>query len=141
MDYPPNVILIVVDTLRDDYSYPLKENLKKFGFISYNNAIAPTSWTIPSHASLFTGLYPPLLHKIHETKHKKNPDIRFDDLPPEITLQHFLGELGYESYLLSANPYISPPFLGYLDLIISMIHIRGNIAFFFLTTNKNILIN
>ncbi|AMQ18851.1 sulfatase-like hydrolase/transferase [Thermococcus peptonophilus] len=108
MDYP-NVILIVVDTLRDDYSYPLKENLKKFGFISYNNAIAPTSWTIPSHASLFTGLYP-LLHKIHETKHKKNPDIRFDDLPPEITLQHFLGELGYESYLLSANPYISPFF-------------------------------
>ncbi len=73
MDYPPNVILIVVDTLRDDYSYPLKENLKKFGFISYNNAIAPTSWTIPSHASLFTGLYPPYFTKYMRQNTKKIP--------------------------------------------------------------------
>ena len=58
MDDTLNVVFIVVDTLRDDYANPLKEELKKLGFISYNNVIAPASWTLPSHVSIFTGLYP-----------------------------------------------------------------------------------
>jgi len=63
---PPNVILISLDTLRADhlgsYGYALETspNLDAFaeGAILFEKAIAPSSWTTPSHASIFTGLHP-----------------------------------------------------------------------------------
>ncbi|AEC51941.1 hypothetical protein PNA2_1025 [Pyrococcus sp. NA2] len=103
MEYP-NVIFIVIDTLREDYSTSLKENLKKLGFVEYSCTIAPASWTVPSHASIFTGLYP-ALHKAHETKHKKGFGIR---LKYDNTLSKILSSLGYNTYLFTANPYIRP---------------------------------
>jgi len=104
-----NIVFIVVDTLREDYSMILWHKLKKFGFISYEKTIAPASWTVPSHASIFTGLYP-ILHKTHETKDKKGLDIRlkYDNL-----LSTTLSDLGYDTYLLTANPYIRPR-LGFI---------------------------
>ncbi len=104
----PNIILIVVDTLRYDYAKPLENALTKLGFIPYKNAIAPAPWTIPSHASIFTGVYP-IFHGAHETKNKKNPDITLEDISG-FTIQSNLSSLGYETYLLSANPYITPIF-------------------------------
>src|SRR5208283_4968523 len=62
----PNVILIIVDTLRADhlscYHYdrltsPNFDRLAANGVL-FENAIATSSWTLPSHASMFTGLYP-----------------------------------------------------------------------------------
>jgi len=59
----PNVVLIVVDTLRADhlsaYGYdrrtsPNLDRLADEGVL-FDWAIAPSSWTLPSHASLFTG--------------------------------------------------------------------------------------
>jgi arylsulfatase A-like enzyme len=59
----PNVLLIVVDTLRADhlssYGYsrqttPQIDNLAAHGVL-FQNAIAPSSWSLPSHASLVTG--------------------------------------------------------------------------------------
>jgi len=102
----PNVIFIVVDTLRKDYAKPLEEELKKFGFISYENAIAPASWTTPSHASIFTGLYP-ALHGAHETKNKKDIKVKLK-INNILSLQ--LHNLGYKTYLLSSNPYIRPEY-------------------------------
>jgi len=99
----PNVIFIVVDTLRRDYAKPLEEELKKFEFISYENAIAPASWTTPSHASIFTGLYP-ALHGAHETKNKKDIEVKFKNRNSILSLR--LQDMGYKTYLLSANPYI-----------------------------------
>lgn len=109
----PNIIIIIIDTLRDDYSKPLKEKLKKFDFIAYENAIAPAPWTVPSHASIFTGLYP-ILHKAHETKDKKGFGIR---LKHNNTLSKILSSLGYNTYLFTANPYIRPSlgFRGFND--------------------------
>jgi len=101
----PNVIFIVVDTLRKDYAKPLEEELKKFGFISYENAIAPASWTTPSHASIFTGLYP-ALHGAH--KNKKDIEVKFKNRNSILSLR--LQDMGYKTYLLSANPYIRPGF-------------------------------
>ena len=59
----PNVLLIVLDTLRADrlgvYGYPrgtspfLDEYAR--GSVVYEQAIASSSWTLPSHVSLFTG--------------------------------------------------------------------------------------
>jgi len=100
----PNIIFLVVDTLREDYSKPLKEKLEKLGFVSYENVIAPASWTVPSHASIFTGLYP-AFHKAHETRYKKGMDIKlkYDDI-----LSISLLERGYDTFLITANPYIRP---------------------------------
>ena len=59
----PNVVLIVIDTLRADhlsaYGYPRPttpqiESLASHGVL-FENAIAPSSWSLPSHASLVTG--------------------------------------------------------------------------------------
>ena len=59
----PNVLVIVVDTLRADhlssYGYALQtspniDNLARNGVL-FENAIAPSSWSLPSHASLVTG--------------------------------------------------------------------------------------
>jgi arylsulfatase A-like enzyme len=63
---PPNVILITMDTMRADhmgcYGYerptsPRMDALAKKATL-FTNALATSSWTVPSHASLFTGMYP-----------------------------------------------------------------------------------
>src|SRR5512146_3028691 len=66
----PNVLVVVVDTLRADhlstYGYerptsPRLTQLASQGTL-FDNAIAPSSWTLPVHASLLTGLYPDQHH-------------------------------------------------------------------------------
>jgi len=65
-DRPPNVLFIVLDTTRADrlsaygYSKPTSPFLAEFveGATVFERAIAPSSYTLPSHASMFTGLYP-----------------------------------------------------------------------------------
>ena len=62
----PNIILIVIDTLRADhlgcYGYfrDTSPNIDAFAdqSIFFEQAYAPMATTLPSHASLFTGLYP-----------------------------------------------------------------------------------
>jgi arylsulfatase A-like enzyme/Tfp pilus assembly protein PilF len=63
---PPNVLLISVDTLRQDhvgcYGYkivrtPNIDRLSEEGF-TFDDAIASIPLTLPSHASVLTGLYP-----------------------------------------------------------------------------------
>ncbi|HET7294387.1 MAG TPA: sulfatase [Vicinamibacteria bacterium] len=62
----PNIVLIVLDTVGasrlSGYGYPrpTSPNLDAFArrSVLYINCLAPAGWTIPSHASLFTGLYP-----------------------------------------------------------------------------------
>ena len=62
----PNVVLVVLDTVRPDHvgawGYPKATSPNLDAFVKtatqYTRAYAPTSWTLPTHASLFTGLYP-----------------------------------------------------------------------------------
>jgi arylsulfatase A-like enzyme len=63
---PPNLLLISIDTLRADrlgcYGYgrpttPFLDRQAERGVL-FEDASATSSWTYPSHASLFTGLYP-----------------------------------------------------------------------------------
>jgi len=102
-----NIIFIVVDALRKDYAKPLEDALVNLGFVKYERAIAPAPWTLPSHASMLTGLYP-ILHGAHETKNKKIPEIKLKKKTSLLTIE--LQELGFKTYLLSANPYVSPNF-------------------------------
>ncbi len=62
----PNVLLICLDTLRADrlgcygYGRPTSPRLDAFAekALLFEEAIAPSTWTLPSHASVFTGLHP-----------------------------------------------------------------------------------
>ncbi len=62
----PDIIFIVLDTQRADrlgcygHTRPITPNLDRFAGRGtlFEQAISPAQWTIPSHASLFTGLYP-----------------------------------------------------------------------------------
>ena len=66
MNQQPDIIFIVLDTQRADrlscYGHTTKTspNLDKFAeqAVLFQQAIAPAQWTIPTHASMFTGLYP-----------------------------------------------------------------------------------
>ncbi|MCI4351276.1 MAG: sulfatase [Thermoplasmata archaeon] len=65
-------------------------------------AVSPAPWTIPSHVSILTGLYP-WEHGVH-WKH----DLHLD--PSTRSLPAFLRERGYRSVLLSANPLLNETF-------------------------------
>jgi hypothetical protein len=64
-EYAPYIFLIVLDTFRADLRSstrlpPYAKNLKSIADegVVFKNCIASSSWTAPSHASIFTGLYP-----------------------------------------------------------------------------------
>ena len=89
----PNVLLIVLDTVRADhlslYGYersttPVLERLAK-GAVRFDQARATAPWTLPSHASMFTGRWP------HEVGEKWRTPIR-GNFP---TLAEYLGKHGY----------------------------------------------
>lgn len=62
----PDILFIVLDTQRADrlgcygYERDSSPNLDRFAAEGtvFEQAVSPAQWTIPSHASLFTGLYP-----------------------------------------------------------------------------------
>ena len=66
-DARPNIVLITVESLRTDHmgfqggrrdTTPFLDAFAAEAVV-YENAHSVTSWTLPSHASIFTGLYPP----------------------------------------------------------------------------------
>jgi arylsulfatase A-like enzyme len=102
---PPNVVLITVESLRPDHmaSYggprvtsPHIDALAREGML-YENARAPTSWTLPSHASLFTGLYP----TVHQTT---APLGKLGD--SYTTLAEVLAAHGYQTAGVVSGPYL-----------------------------------
>ena len=73
---PPHVILISIDTVRADhlgcYGYardtsPNIDALAREG-VTFSRAFAQASWTLPSHMSVMTSLYPPV-HGVQEDDH------------------------------------------------------------------------
>jgi arylsulfatase A-like enzyme len=97
----PNVLLVVIDTLRADhlptYGYsrnttPGLAQLAAEG-AQFDWAIAASSWTLPTHASLLTGYYP----SAHGAIGGRPYDNRFPTLPSA------LAERGYRTAAVSAN--------------------------------------
>jgi uncharacterized sulfatase len=66
MTTKPHILFIILDTLRRDrlgsygHQRPTSPQLDRFtaDATRFTRAIAPAQWTIPSHTSMFTGLYP-----------------------------------------------------------------------------------
>ena len=102
----PNVILIVLDTTRRDHlgaygkSPSLTPALDTFSreSVIYEGAFSTAPWTVPSHASMFTGLYPVTHGCTHE--HHLWLDDHF------LTLSDRLKELGYQTVAFNSNPYV-----------------------------------
>ena len=96
----PNVIVIVVDTLRADHlsSYGYERDTSPFidslaaGGVRFANAISPSSWTQPSHASMLTGRY------TYEHQAETKP---LDNSFP--TIGEFMQANGYRTGAFSAN--------------------------------------
>ena len=107
----PNIVIIFLDTLREDHAQGL-DKLLDYGFVKYQNAIAPAPWTLPSHVSMFTGLYPSE-HGIHEKKEISTAElaelsrIRMTKLADHNIITKKKDE-GYTTYLISANSWITP---------------------------------
>ena len=62
----PNVLLIILDTVRAaslslyGHDYPTTPNIDRMASdaVVFDRAYSTTSWTLPSHAGMFTGYYP-----------------------------------------------------------------------------------
>jgi arylsulfatase A-like enzyme len=102
----PNVVVVVLDTVRArnlaSYGYgrptsPALDQLAAEGAL-FLDATSPSTWSLPSHASLFTGAYP--------SSHGAHGEHQFLDggLP---TLAEVLEHHGYETFCITANPWIS----------------------------------
>ena len=97
----PNVLLIVLDTVRADHlslhgyersTTPVLEQLAQQG-IRFDQARATAPWTLPSHASMFTGHWP------HELGEEWMTPVR-GYFP---TLAEYLGDHGYATAGFVAN--------------------------------------
>ncbi|MFZ8857750.1 MAG: sulfatase-like hydrolase/transferase [Candidatus Caldarchaeales archaeon] len=111
----PNIVIIVLDTLREDHAQGL-DRLLDYGFVKYQNAIAPAPWTLPSHVSMLTGLYPSE-HGIHETKELRGEElIRYSRLRISALGHDILRKYKDENYntiLISANIIFVTPIAGF----------------------------
>lgn len=101
----PNIILIVLDTVRYDYWIGEFNNMKDLSslFLIFNNAFSTATWTPPSHASIFTGKYP----------HQHGIISQGYSIPPlrRPGLAYHLLQKGYITFALISNP-VAPFFIG-----------------------------
>ncbi len=115
----PNVILIMVDTLRADYlgSYgfegPISPRLDRLAdeSIVFRNCFTQSPWTKPAIASLFTSLYPQV-HGLtnHEGKYwgDSSSEARTGTLSEHATtLAETLRAAGYRTAGFVSNPWVS----------------------------------
>jgi choline-sulfatase len=102
----PNVLLIVLDTARPDrfslygHDRPTTPNLDSLAVEStvFTNAYSTSSWTSPSHASLFTGTLP-CIHGATQETEAALPQLSASSL----TLSEVLWESGYRTSAFVGN--------------------------------------
>ena len=111
---PPNVLIILWDTTRSDrlsmYGYDLTTTPRMAKWaenaVVFENAMSPGMWTVPSHASLFTGKPP--------TTHGADVEWLWLDGHNTTLSEHFQAN-GYDTYAFSANPNLSASRLNLLQ--------------------------
>ena len=118
-DAQPNILVLVLDTVRADHlsAYGYKRdttpNLRRFLDANtyaerFPMAFAPASWTLPSHASLFSGLLPSS-HGLHagglrDLRNPLNPDFR---MHAKETLAERMRSYGYRTAAVVANVHLT----------------------------------
>ncbi|MEJ2744476.1 MAG: sulfatase, partial [bacterium] len=105
----PNVILVSIDTLRADhlhcYGYeretsPFLDSLARNG-IRFHDTIVQTNWTLPSHASILTSLYP-AVHGVQREEDKMSPALD--------TMAEMLKTAGYSTAAFTDGGLMSADF-------------------------------
>lgn len=104
----PDVLLVVLDCMRSDLfdqevarpgATPFLRELRP-EVLRFPGAVSPSSWTVPGHASLFTGLYP----WDHGAHYRTGPILTRE---PE-TIAECLSQQGYATSFFSGNAYVQP---------------------------------
>jgi arylsulfatase A-like enzyme len=106
----PNIVLVTLDTVRADHvsvfgGRDTTPHLAAFARTAtrYRSAVAPSNYTLPSHTSMFTGLY----GSVHGND--GTPGQRLSH--SVATLPETLGEVGYDTIAVVANSaYLQYPF-------------------------------
>jgi arylsulfatase A-like enzyme len=117
----PNVLVVVVDTLRADRLpfYGYEKNTAPFlhewaaRSVVFERAWSTSSWTAPASASLFTGVYP-VQHGVHlgikafELLQRGGGKLELDRVPDALeTLPELFRGLGYRTFGVADNPNVS----------------------------------
>ncbi len=109
----PAIVLVLIDTLRRDhvgaYGYarnttPVIDALAADG-LRFEDAIAQSSWTFPSLASLFTSRY---ASEVAGLRRDREPRRGLPDA--SVTLAEELASAGYRTIAISGSPYTMEPF-------------------------------
>lgn len=105
MEHADRIIVIVLDSVRADAlkktTAPNLTTRVDRDWLAYENAFASAPWTLPSHASIFTGQLP---REHGATAHKKYLSTRGP------TIAEWFASKGYHTRLLSNNPFLSETF-------------------------------
>jgi len=107
LEPPPNIVLVSLDTVRADhlslygYPRPTSPRLDRFAADAwvFNESYSVSTWTPPSHASMFTGLLPDHhgLRRVEET------------LAPEaVTAAEVLRDAGYRTAAITDGGFLRP---------------------------------
>ena len=115
----PNVIVLLVDTLRADHVgvYGAKQPTPVIDMLAgrgatFTKTYAPSSWTVPSVASLFTGMYPEK-HGLTEGVALNGKVLNQQRLPDSYeTLAELFKKKGYTTFCVTANSHLDRKF-GY----------------------------
>lgn len=99
----PNIIIIIWDTVRAasmslyGYARPTTPNLDRLAQrgVVFDRAVSPAPWTLPAHASMFTGLY--------HHQHSADRNSPLDD--SALTIAEYLRERGYLTAGFIGNTY------------------------------------
>ncbi len=104
----PNLLLVVVDTLRADrlgsygYAAPTSPNIDAFASdaVVYTDAVSPAPFTMPAMAAMLTGHYPDRTGVVNHAR-------SFILDTPIATLAERLRRAGYDSAAVVANPWLA----------------------------------
>jgi arylsulfatase A-like enzyme len=107
----PNVLLVVMDSVRArntslhghvNETTPFLESLATES-VTYTQARAPSTWSLPSHVSMFTGLHP-VEHRV------TGRDVRLE--PGHTVWESLRDEHGHETGVFSSNPFLTAAHVG-----------------------------
>lgn len=117
----PHILLITLDTTRWDHlscyghseeTTPVIDELAKIG-VRYQYALTPSSWTLPSHASIFTGVLPTHhgAHYVPSHGEMRLGSMQIDRLDSQLpTLAEELKKAGYRTGAVIGGPLLHSSF-------------------------------
>ncbi len=114
LDNEKNVLLISLDTLRPDhlgcygYRRDTSENIDKLAAESviFKNAFSHCPWTLPSHSSMLSSLYPLETGSVLGKDHVQLTFSRLD--PAVVTIAEYMKSAGYSTFAVTGGGWVSP---------------------------------